>query len=913
MKTFSVYLLGISLLFVSCGETGKKAEIKPQWNLSSPKFGGPSGRTSVDVVFPREGRQIPLTFGIPLGQVRSDSSIVLTDENGSELPASFIPLGNWTSQPARWVLVSTVLNGSAASPRRLTLAWGEGSAHAAAGTMHHTTYGAGVRVDNGLYSIVLSPSGIDSLVMGGKRLDAAFWRPSITPLGGDPHIPHNGAMTILYDTPVYKKIRFTELLADSLELQQEYELYDRSPLIRCSVRYINRTLNDRPLDSITPLELSCPGADRVHVGLSDRAFRNLKRFSIHQGAFRCYGIFDDRRGPLPHDRYTDVWASLEFSGRTDILLVFPDFRGMAAGDTGLESVFSYDGRTVRVDHYKHISPDADVRLRGAMARTFTYWLVVNPPRDSQSRTAESVLEMPCVVYDREHLTEMGVFQERSVSRLYEKETLEGALYFTRAQVPRAEYPRCGRGTEPGDDGEGLYEVNLHAGGMVFGEVFQYFTPKPGEWHYKHYRDTLGIDAKHIKTGGKFSYRNGDIPLALFQEYLRTGNYDVYTLARRHTLLYADYAVSHAPGASEGIGHYYCDWYGNPYVYERFEGLLLGYLVTGDPWLMETARAMADFTIRAWKDGHPRDARLDGTLGGVQSRSAYIAKMDLMLYDLSGDQKYLDAAFRLADWAMGAQEPEGWWVMDPTDRAASRAYRCTPIFTGYIVQGLWPLYWRTEQPELRQTLLKAADWYLSMQEDARGSNPGAFPNSYWYGASGSEAQPISPISGNYATTTHAANALLQAFLTTGKQDYFYAANAAWVGVVNNLTPEGGIPLENTQEGSVWSHVMIESLPQFAAVAGERRLPVVLSAKTGIPGTSFMGKGAAFDGSLFRFEVKYRHSKPVPVRVFFPAGEPGTVTIDGGAAGRYDYNESAHIVSFELPASEDFRVSEVKIGK
>lgn len=913
MKTQYLYLFAVSLLFVSCSDTGKKAEIKPPWKLSLPKYGDLSGRTSIDVVFPKEGRRLPLTFGIPLGQVQSDRHVVLTDENGSELPASFIPLGNWTTQPARWVLVSTVLNGLAASPRRLTLTWGEGSAPAVAGTMRHTVVGSKVRVDNGLYTLVLSPAGIDSLVAGGRQLNAAFWRPSITTVGRNPCIPHNGTMTILYDTPVYKKIRFSELLADSLELEQEYDLYDGSPLVRCSVRYINRSLSDKPLDSISPLELSCPGADRVQVGLSGRAFRNLKRFSIHQQAFRCYGILDDMRGSLPHDQSTDVWASLVFAGQPDLLLVFPYFRGMAAGDKELESVFSYDGRTVRVDHYRHIATDADVRLRGTMARTFTYWLVVNPPRDRQSILAETVCDMPYVVYDREHLTQMGAFQERSVSGLYDKETLEGALYFTRARVPRAEYPRCGRGTEPGDDGEGLYEVNLHAGGMVFGEVFQYFTPKPGDWHFKHYRDTLGIDVKNIKTGGKFSYRNGDIPLALFQEYLRTGNYAVYTLARLHTQLYADYAISHAAGASEGIGHYYCDWYGNPYVYERFEGLLLGYLVTGDPWLMETARTMADFTIRAWKDGHPRDATLDGTLTGVESRSAYIAKMDLTLYDLSGDRKYLDAALRLADWAMDTQEPEGWWVMDPNDRTASRANRCTPIFAGYVVQGLWPLYWRTEQPNLRQTLLKAADWYLMMQEDARGSNPGTFPNSYWYGTNGSEAQPISPISGNYATTTHAANALLQAYLATERQDYFYAANAAWLGVVNNLTPEGGVPLENTQESSVWSHVMIESLPQFAAVAGERRFPVVLSTKTGIPGTSFMGKGATYDGSAFRFEVKYCHNKPVPARVYFPAGNPGVVTIDGGAVKRYDYDEHAHIVSFELPPSEDFRVCKVTVSR
>ena len=212
--------------------------------------------------------------------------------------------------------------------------------------------------------------------------------------------------------------------------------------------------------------------------------------------------------------------------------------------------------------------------------------------------------------------------------------------------------------------------------------------------------------------------------------------------------------------------------------------------------------------------------------------------------------------KLAEWAVKIQEPEGWWVMNPTDPVDSRAYRCTPIFAGYTVQGLWPLFRRTENKQLKQCLLKTADWYVTVQEDARGSNPGTFPNSYWYGKNGSENNPISPIMGNYATTTHAANALLQAYLTTGSRHYFYSSNAAWIGVVNHLTSEGGIPLGNSNEGSVWSHVMIESLPHFAAVAEKHGLPVVLSSKTGIPGTSFMGKGATWDGKVFRFELKYR---------------------------------------------------------
>ena len=67
------------------------------WRLSTPVYGGPSGQTTIEAVFPKAAEHFPLTFGIPLGQVQSPDTIILLDENGNELPSSCIPLGNWES------------------------------------------------------------------------------------------------------------------------------------------------------------------------------------------------------------------------------------------------------------------------------------------------------------------------------------------------------------------------------------------------------------------------------------------------------------------------------------------------------------------------------------------------------------------------------------------------------------------------------------------------------------------------------------------------------------------------------------------------------------------------------------------------------------------------------------------------
>jgi len=608
-------LLAVSLT-IGCGtvEDSRETLIKPGWTLSTPLYGGKSGQTSIEVFFPKAGENLPLTFGIPLGQVQSTENIVLTDESGVEIPASFMPLENWATQPSHWTLASTVLSADKdRSQKRFTIKWGNNIRPETFSEMAHKVDDSKVTVENSMYSLAFSPSGIETIAANDKSIITEQWRPTFMPLGEKPLVPDNGILTVLRDSPSYKKFRFATLLSESLELHQEFDVYAGSRFIQCSMRFINRTLKDIPLEGISPLEFSLEGIRNFQINVGGNVPLAGKRFSLHQRAFDSYCILDGERHSISENDRTDICIFTETENGPDILLVFPYFRGMAAGEKELESIISYDGECLRVIHYNHISPNADVRLRETMARTFTYWLIIDPPKEEVSVYANAAAAMPHVIYDREHITEMGVLQEHSVSHLYDSETLEGALYFKRAMVPRAEYPRCGRGTEPEYDGEGATETNLHAGGMVFGEVFQYFTPEPSQGLIEKYSNQLGFDTEHIITGGSYAYRNGDIPLALFQEYLRTGNRKIYDLARIHTFLFADYAVSHAPVPSEGIGHYYCDWYGNPYVYERFEGLLLGYLVTGETWFFETAQAMADFTVRAWKDGAPRDTDMSGNL------------------------------------------------------------------------------------------------------------------------------------------------------------------------------------------------------------------------------------------------------------------------------------------------------------
>ncbi|HOZ46790.1 MAG TPA: alpha/beta hydrolase fold domain-containing protein [Candidatus Hydrogenedentes bacterium] len=880
-----------------------------EWRVSIPPRGDSAGETSVEVVFPEAAQRVPVTFGIPLGQVALPEQVAVFDEAGESLAVDVTPLGNWSAPPARWALISCVLDApQAGDRRRLAVAWGEPRA-AQESPLHMERKGDGLRIENGLCAITLDSSGIENVTVGRHTFDIRRWTPRFTSKDGVVLVPGAAKTTVLRNGPIRKVVRLTSALSPALELHQEFVFCAGSPFVQCDVRFINRTAEDLPTSGIALLDAEVVDIAEVTYGLQGGESQGASVFRVEQRAFgwsaaSTYHGHESRFEGTEDD--LGEWMTLDGNGAR-LMVVVPHFQEMAAGDDDLASTFSFDGGRFCVEHYTPLADTADVRLREGMARTFTYWLVVDPAAGEEASLARAVKALPHVVYDREHLTAMGVLREPRVSTLFDDAVSEAARYFKRAQVTRPEYVRCCRGADAGPDpsGEGCYEVDLHAGGMVFGEAFQYFTPEPDAAFLAQYCDEIGVPRRHVLTGGRYTYRNGDIVLALYQEYLRSGDGTLDDFARVHSQVFADVSISHAP-VSRGLGHYYCDWFGNPYVYQRFEGLLLGALVTGDTWWFETARDMADYCVRAWQDGEPRDGSVHGGYGGVQYRSPYIAKMLLRMYEVTGDTAYADTAARLAEWIMPRQEAEGWWRDTPN---ATREYRNSPIFAGYACMGLWPLYHATRNTRLLDTLLKAVEFQWSMQEDAQGKNPGAFPNSYWYRAKEgpTSTTPIPEtieIEGNYAVTSHWADNLLNAYLATGDLKYFYSANAAWVDVLNHQTAEGGVPLSNSTLNSVWSHVMIEALPHFAAVAEEHRLPIVLDSKTGVPGTSFMGKGATYEDDVFQFGLKYRHAAPVPVRVFFPAGLPAEVKIDS-ATRAFEWDSDARVVTFDMPPSDAFR--------
>ena len=142
--------------------------------------------------------------------------------------------------------------------------------------------------------------------------------------------------------------------------------------------------------------------------------------------------------------------------------------------------------------------------------------------------------------------------------------------------------------------------------MVAGEVFQYFIPDPTASRSERCSGTFRLRWAHRDRGGSPTVRTS---ARLFQRYLRTGP-EVSSCARGH-LLFADYAVGHAWArrrsditaatgsairvSTSGSGDAPWLWY-------------------GDPWLFESAKAMADWCLRAWMD------RRDGSMCDLGMKS-----------------------------------------------------------------------------------------------------------------------------------------------------------------------------------------------------------------------------------------------------------------------------------------------------
>ena len=58
------------------------------------------------------------------------------------------------------------------------------------------------------------------------------------------------------------------------------------------------------------------------------------------------------------------------------------------------------------------------------------------------------------------------------------------------------------------------------------------------------------------------------------------------------------------------------------------------------------------------------------------------------------------------------------------------------------------------------------------------------------------------------------------------------------------------------------------------------------------------------------MKYRHPKPLPVRVYFPAGMPVSAAVDGVRTA-FDYDPARSVATLQLHPAQEYRVARIAL--
>lgn len=216
--------------------------------------------------------------------------------------------------------------------------------------------------------------------------------------------------------------------------------------------------------------------------------------------------------------------------------------------------------------------------------------------------------------------------------------------------------------------------------------------------------------------------------SLFRRAYRDSDPRFYDLALRNSYFMADIATDH----SRDVIHYHNDspeWRTFSLIYQRFSGMVLGYVETGDYYLLETAQAVArnymSHHLQNWpRQGIGRDA---DPLNGFA-----------MLWDYTGDEEYFQFAREFAHHIALTIDRDGNYLSGAGvgPQMGCNALPGTPWNGGHLLNGFVEHAMR--DPDVPALWLESAGRGLShlydMLEQQGGFHPassGFLGRTHWY--------------------------------------------------------------------------------------------------------------------------------------------------------------------------------------
>lgn len=111
--------------------------------------------------------------------------------------------------------------------------------------------------------------------------------------------------------------------------------------------------------------------------------------------------------------------------------------------------------------------------------------------------------------------------------------------------------------------------------------------------------------------------------------------------------------------------------------------------SGQAELAERALAMTEWELSIQRpDGGWEGCYQGDGMPSIVFNTAQVIRGMIATYTEVGDQRFLDAAVRAADWIVGAQEPDGSWAQDNFKkmRRVYDTYSCSPLATLHAITG-----------------------------------------------------------------------------------------------------------------------------------------------------------------------------------------------------------------------------------
>ena len=252
----------------------------------------------------------------------------------------------------------------------------------------------------------------------------------------------------------------------------------------------------------------------------------------------------------------------------------------------------------------------------------------------------------------------------------------------------------------------IFEPRWYCDSKVWGDLF----PSEDNFNWRRYERKFDASYKEnvlpARKSGQAELSYYDTAHALFQMYMRSGNKEYLYAGHKETKRYIEEEIikdgqfrgQHVNG--KGIP---LPWRGLRVLY--IEGLVDDYILTGDTSSLEWAKAMGDQFVKNIKDSDLK----------INERNPGWPTLELLaLYNVTGDEKYLNKAKKIIDVVLSWQDASGGWkrVYEDKEECSHGHKGGSAFMTTILCEGLIHYHLMTGDKRVEKALVKAADWLLN---------------------------------------------------------------------------------------------------------------------------------------------------------------------------------------------------------